>query len=183
MRRLLYLVPLAICLALVVFFYLGLSGNPHDLPSALIDKPAPAFTLAPLPGRALSERGDGGALSRADLTTGTPIVVNVWASWCIPCVAEHPLVDRLSAREGVTVQWINYRDKPKDAAAWLARLGDPYAKVGSDRDGKVGIEWGVYGVPETFVVDGAGVIRFKHAGPLTPKIVEEQILPLLKGTK
>lgn len=183
MRRILYLVPLAICLAIGGFFYVGLDGDPSRLPSAFIDKPAPDFALGPLPGRQPTERAVPGGLSRGDLTTGEPVVVNVWASWCIPCVAEHPLVDRLASKEGVTVHGINYRDKPADASAWLARLGDPYARIGADEDGRAGIEWGVYGVPETFVIDGEGVVRFKHAGALTPEILERDILPLIRGSK
>lgn len=183
MGRLLYLIPLAICLGIGVFFYIGLGGDPRALPSAFIGKPAPDFALAPLPGRLPAPHADMGGFSRADLGAGKPVVVNVWASWCIPCVAEHPLVDRLARQEGVVVHGVNYRDRPADAAAWLARLGDPYAKVGADRDGKVGIEWGVYGVPETFVIDGAGIVRFKHAGALTPEILAEDILPLLREGK
>lgn len=183
MRRILYLIPLAICLAIGAFFYYGLGGNPRVLPSAFLGKPAPDFALEALPGRMPAEHAVKGGLSRGDLVVGKPVVLNVWASWCIPCVAEHPLVDRLATKEGVTVHGINYRDKPLDAAGWLARLGDPYARIGADVDGKAGIEWGVYGVPETFVIDGEGMVLFKHAGALTPEIVERDILPLVKGTK
>jgi len=183
MRRLVYVIPLAICLALGGFFYFGLGGDPRAIPSEFIGKPAPAFALEPLPGRQMGPHAVPGGFDRADLVTGKPVVVNIWASWCIPCVAEHPLVDKLARETGVTVHGINYRDKPEDAARWLARLGDPYAKVGADRDGKAGIEWGVYGVPETFVVDGAGVVRFKIAGVLTPEVIEKDIMPLLKEGK
>lgn len=183
MRRILYVIPLAVCLALGAFFYFGLGGNPRVLPSAFIGKPAPSFALEALPGRRPSAHAVAGGLDRTDLVTGQPVVLNVWASWCIPCVAEHPLVDRLVKREGVTVHGINYRDRPADAVAWLARLGDPYAKVGADQDGRAGIEWGVYGVPETFVVSGDGMVLFKHAGALTPEIIEKDILPLIKGSK
>lgn len=183
MKRLLYLLPLAICLGLGVFFYIGLGGDPRVLPSAFLGKPAPAFALEALPGRFPAKHAVEGGLSRDDIGKGKPVVINVWSSWCIPCVAEHPLVDRLAEQEGVVVHGINYRDKPSDAAAWLARLGDPYARIGADQDGRAGIEWGVYGVPETFVVDAEGVVRFKHAGALTPEIIERDILPLLKGAK
>ena len=179
MRRLLYFLPLVICLGIALFFYRGLDLNPRDLPSALINKPAPEFSLPALPDRDIQRADDG--LARTDLTTGKPVVVNVWASWCIPCVAEHPLVDRLAKREGVTVHGINYRDRPDAAAAWLKRLGDPYAKVGKDESGRVSIDWGVYGVPETYVIDGNGVILYRHAGALSPEILERKILPLVKG--
>jgi cytochrome c biogenesis protein CcmG/thiol:disulfide interchange protein DsbE len=180
MRRLLYLLPLLGCLSLGVFFFLGLDGNPREVPSAFINKPAPEFSLSPLPGRQVSAHADLGILSRKDLVRGQTVIINVWASWCVPCVAEHPLVDQLSKKHGVLVHGINYRDKASAAANWLARLGDPYGKVGFDSDGRVGIEWGVYGVPETFVVNGNGMVLFKHAGALTPEILEQDILPLIR---
>ncbi len=183
MKRLLYVLPLAICLAIGAFFYLGLDNDPRQIPSAFIGKPAPTFSLPPLPGRFAAPRAEIAPLSNADLGAGKPVVINVWASWCIPCVAEHPLVTRLAEESGVTVHGINYRDKPQDAAAWLARLGDPYTKVGADIDGKAGIEWGVYGVPETFVIDGDGIVRFKHAGVLTAEMIEREIKPLLEATQ
>jgi len=182
MKRMLYLLPLTVVAVIGYFAYQGLSGDPRKLPSAFIGKPAPAFALEPLPGRAPAPHGVAGGLSDGDLKTGKPVIVNVWASWCIPCVAEHPLVDRL-AEEGYTVHGVNYRDRPADAAGWLAKLGDPYAKVGTDPEARASLEWGVYGVPETFVVDGAGVVRFKHAGALTPEIVNNEIMPILKETR
>jgi cytochrome c biogenesis protein CcmG/thiol:disulfide interchange protein DsbE len=180
MRRLLYVLPLLGCIGLGIFFFLGLDENPRALPSALVNKPAPVFTLDPLPGRLNSRKADFGGLSRDDLTKGHPTVINVWASWCAPCVAEHPLVDRLAREEDVIVHGINYRDRASAAVNWLARLGDPYAKVGFDSNGKAGIEWGVYGVPETFVVDSKGTVLFRHAGALTPEIVKTNILPLIR---
>ena len=180
MRRLLYLAPLGVVLALGYFFYEGLSGDPRRIPSPFIGKPAPAFELPPLAGRRPAPHAEAGGLSSADLGKGRPVVVNVWASWCIPCIAEHPLVDRL-AEEGAVVHGINYRDRPEDAAAWLERLGDPYTRIGADAEGRASLEWGVYGVPETFVIDSDGVVRFKHAGAITPEIVEKDILPLIKG--
>ena len=181
MRKLLYLLPLMICLGLGVFFYLGLDGDPRSVPSAFINKPSPEFSLAPLPGRANAPFANFDVLNRNDLTSGRPLILNVWASWCVPCVAEHPLVDRLAKEEGILVHGINYRDKAVAASGWLNRLGDPFTKVGFDKDGKAGIEWGVYGVPETFVIDGDGTVIFKHAGALTPEIVEKNILPFFKG--
>ncbi len=168
----LYLLPVAIFAVVALALAWGLSRDASVLPSALLDKPVPEFELPPIPGR------DNHGFSRQDLG-GRPMLVNVWASWCVPCRAEHPLVTRL-AREGFPVHGINYKDRPEDARAWLAELGDPYTYIGSDRDGRVAIEWGVYGVPETFVVDARGVIVFKQVGQLTPRVIEEKILPLLR---
>ncbi len=173
---LLFLLPLALFALVGVFLGIGLTRDPSTLPSALIGKPAPEFALPPLPGR----EGEGG-LSRADLG-GQPVLVNVFASWCVPCRIEHPVVARLAER-GVTVHGINYKDRPEDALAWLEELGDPFRRVGMDRDGRVGIEWGVYGVPETFVLDREGRIAYRHVGPLQPRDVEEKILPLLEKLK
>ena len=172
MRRLLYLLPLLLFVGVGLFFYRGFERNPHDLPSALIDKPVPAFDLPPLPGR---KEG----LSN-DALTGDVTLVNVFASWCGPCKLEHPLITRLAREQGVTVHAINHKDKAEDALAWLARNGDPYTRIGADLDGRVSIDWGVYGLPETFLVDRQGRIRFKHVGPLTATVVEEQILPLVR---
>ncbi len=177
-RRLLYLLPLVAFLGVAFYFYLGLGRDPQQLPSALIGKPVPEFALPPLPGRETAATDPG--LRTANLTAGEVVLVNVFASWCIPCRAEHPLLTRIAEETGTTVHAINYKDKPEEALAWLQRLGDPYARIGADRDGRVAIEWGVYGVPETFVVDGAGIIRYRFAGPLHPGEVEDRLLPLLK---
>jgi cytochrome c biogenesis protein CcmG/thiol:disulfide interchange protein DsbE len=140
-----------------------------------------AFELPPLPGRTA---GEGGGLSRADLGGGEgPMLVNVFASWCVPCRIEHPLIARLAEEHGVTVHGLNYKDRPGAALAWLQEMGDPYAKIGSDQNGRVGIEWGVYGVPETFVIDKEGRVAYKHVGPLQPRDVERTILPLLEKLK
>ena len=173
MTRWLFALPLALFVALAAWVAVPLirGDDPSVLSSALIDRPVPEFALPPLPGRS-----DG--LASADLGGG-PLLVNVFASWCAPCLAEHPLMMRLSGELGVTVLGINHRDEPADALAWLARHGDPYERIGADRDGRVSIDWGVYGVPETFVVDGDGRIRFRHAGPITPDLVENTVLPLL----
>ena len=178
-RVLLFLVPLLLFVAVGAFLGVGLTRDPQKLPSALLDKPAPEFSLPALPGRA--QGADG--LSRADLAGGGgPVLVNVFASWCLPCRIEHPLLARL-AEQGAVVHAINYKDRPEDAVAWLKELGDPYRKIGSDRDGRVGIEWGVYGVPETFVVDRAGNIVHKQVGPLMARDIERTILPLLERLK
>lgn len=177
MRRVLFLLPLLVFLLVAGYFGLQLTSgaDPSRLPSALIDKPVPDFALPALPGR---DRG----LSASDLT-GEVQLVNVFASWCVPCRAEHPLLIRLAREEGVTVRAINYKDDPDDALAWLDRLGDPYASIGADRDGRAAIDWGVYGVPETFVVDARGRIRYRHVGPLMPFDIDETILPLVRALR
>ncbi|KAA0686678.1 cytochrome c biogenesis protein CcmG/thiol:disulfide interchange protein DsbE [Azospirillum sp. OGB3] len=172
MRRLIYLLPLLLFVGVGVAFLRGFDRDPRDIPSALIDKPAPEFALPPLPGH---KEGLSNATLKGDVT-----LVNVFASWCIPCKAEHPIITRLAREQGVTVRGINHKDKAEDAIAWLNRNGDPYASIGVDLDGRVSIDWGVYGVPETFLLDRQGRIRFKHVGPLTPQVVEEQILPMVK---
>jgi cytochrome c biogenesis protein CcmG, thiol:disulfide interchange protein DsbE len=166
-----YLLPLIVFLVLVGFFAIGLNLNPREVPSPLIGKPAPAFTL-PLLG-APDKKFSAGELK------GKVWVLNVWASWCVPCRQEHPLIADLAKTGGVPVYGLNYKDKPTDASAWLGKLGDPYAATVSDIDGLVGIDYGVYGVPETFVIDQQGVIRLKHIGPLTPEAMSKTVLPML----
>lgn len=174
MKRVLALVPLLIFGLVAAWMAVPLleGSDPRILPSALIEQEAPDFALPPLPGR---EAG----FARDDLG-GRPVLVNVFASWCTPCLAEHPVLTRLAEEEGVPIYGINYRDEPQDAVAWLDRHGDIYNRIGADREGRAAIDWGVYGVPETFVVDAAARIRYRHAGPLTPQIVAEEILPLLR---
>jgi cytochrome c biogenesis protein CcmG/thiol:disulfide interchange protein DsbE len=171
-RRLLFLVPLALFVMIAGFLAFGLTRDPGTLPSALIGKPVPQFELPPLDGR-----GETG-LSSADLEGG-PMLVNMFASWCVPCRIEHPQLMRLKAM-GVPIQGINYKDKPADASAFLADLGDPFNRVGSDRNGRVAIEWGVYGVPETYVIDRDGRIAYRHVGPIQPRDLDRTILPLLE---
>jgi len=157
---------------------IGLQDDPRKLDSALIGAPAPEFTLPPLEGRPAARSVDG--LAKADLVTGgRPVLVNVWASWCGPCRVEHPLLMQL-AREGVPIYGINQKDRPEAANRFLRELGDPYERVGVDRTGRVSIDWGVYGVPETYVVDGNGIIRARHVGPLTVEDVEKTLIPALR---
>ncbi len=169
-RRFAVAIPLLVFVALVVMFAIGLTRNPREVPSPLIGKPVPRFSLPPVQGRPLG-------FSDQDLK-GQVSVVNVFASWCIPCRQEHPLIQRL-ARE-VPVYGLNYKDQPQDAARWLYELGDPYTRTGADLDGRVAIDWGVYGVPETFVIDREGRIAYKQIGPITPGILEEKLLPLIR---
>ena len=170
-RRLIFILPALVFLGLVAAFYAGLDRDPQLVPSALIGKPVPQFALPALL--------DGNAgLKTADLK-GKVVLVNVFASWCVPCRAEHPLLMRL-AKEGLELDGINYKDKPEDAKLWLVNLGDPYKRIGSDLEGTVGIDWGVYGVPETFVVNRTGTIRFKQVGPLSPGVINDTIVPLVR---
>ena len=164
-----YALPAAVLVALIVLFAIGLTKDPSKVPSPLIGKPAPAFALPML---------DGGTLAVADLPG--PVLVNFWASWCTPCLQEHPLLMDL-AKSGVTIVGINYKNDPVEARQWLARHGNPFARIAQDVDGKVGLDWGVYGVPETFLVDAQRVIRHKHIGPLTREAYERDIAALLKA--
>ena len=174
MRRLIFLLPIIGFVTLAIIFATRLDGNhdPSQLPSALIDKLAPEFDLPALQGQP-----EIPGFATADLP-GQVTIVNIFASWCIPCLAEHPLISRL-AEEGVTVFGINHRDKDPAAQRWLAKHGNPYTRIGADRDARASIEWGVTGVPETFILDATGRIRHKHTGPLTPAIIEQDILPIL----
>jgi cytochrome c biogenesis protein CcmG, thiol:disulfide interchange protein DsbE len=169
-RGWIFLLPVTVFALLAWGFYVGLGIDSNVLPSALIDQPAPQFALPPLPG---SEHG----FSSADLQ-GHVSLVNVFASWCAPCRTEHPVVNALAKTKRVAIYGIDYKDKPDVALAWIAELGNPYTRTGAD-DGRVGIDWGVYGVPETFIVDRTGRIRYKHVGPLTQADVERTILPLV----
>jgi cytochrome c biogenesis protein CcmG, thiol:disulfide interchange protein DsbE len=172
MKSLRFLIPLALFGALAWFLYAGLSLNPREVPSPLIGKPAPAFALPRLDDPTQT-------VKREDLL-GKVWVMNVWASWCAPCREEHPLVVAFARERKVPVIGLNYKDRPGDARGWLERLGNPYAVTLIDFDGKVGIDFGVYGVPETFVIDAKGVVRFKHVGALTTQIIRQNIEPLLK---
>ena len=172
-RRLGAFLPLGIFLGLAAALAVGLTLEPRTIPSALIDKPAPDFALPPLlPG--------GQGLSSADLRGGNPVLVNVFASWCVPCREEQPVLMEIARSGGVAIHGLNYKDRPEEARAFLAELGNPFGRIGADRSGRVGIDWGVYGVPETYVVDGNGRIVLKHVGPLTPEAVQEEIVPALR---
>jgi len=170
--RLPYLVPLVIAALVGVALAIGLTLNPREIPSVLIGSPVPEFDLPPVQGRTLG-------LSSADLK-GEVTVVNVWASWCTECRKEHALLMAVEGRAGVPLHGLNYKDKPADAANWLDSLGDPYRRIGADLDGRVSIDWGVYGVPETFVVDREGRIAYKHIGALTEDEFTGNILPLIR---
>ena len=174
MRRLIFLVPLLLFAALAGYFAIALfSGrDPRELPSALLDKPAPAFDL---PGLTEGERLSSAALR------GQVVVLNIFASWCAPCRVEHPLLLRLARQEKIHLVGIAYKDRPEDSRRFLAELGNPYRTTGIDRDGRTGIDFGLYGVPETYVIDRQGHIRKRFVGPLTPGLVERELLPLLRA--
>lgn len=167
-----YLVPLAIFGVMVVVLAIGLKLDPRYVPSPLIDRAAPAFSLT-----ALDDAGT--TLTKASFS-GRPIVLNVWASWCSACREEHPLLVALAQDGAAEIIGLNYKDTREDAQRWLAEHGDPYRRSIFDPDGRLGLDLGVYGVPETFVIDRDGVIRHKQVGPLTPEIWARDIAPLLK---
>jgi cytochrome c biogenesis protein CcmG, thiol:disulfide interchange protein DsbE len=171
--RALDFLPLIITAIIIVFLGVGLLFlNPKEIPSVLISKPVPAFDLPPVQGRLLGLKTD-------DLK-GEVSLVNVFASWCLACRAEHPLLMGLAKNGDVPIHGLNYRDQPQDAANWLDRLGDPYTRTGADVTGRVAIEWGVYGVPETFIVGSDGLIAHEHIGAITAATLREQILPLVR---
>jgi cytochrome c biogenesis protein CcmG/thiol:disulfide interchange protein DsbE len=164
-------IPLLVFFVMAVFLGIGLTMNPRNIPSPLIGKPVPEFTLPPVKGRTQG-------LATADLR-GQVSIVNVFASWCVACREEHPLLMGLGEKGIVPIHGLNYKDKPDDAQAWLDQLGDPYTRTGADISGRVAIDWGVYGVPETFVVDREGRIAYKHIGAMTPEVLRDKIMPLI----
>jgi cytochrome c biogenesis protein CcmG/thiol:disulfide interchange protein DsbE len=171
-RKLLFLLPAALFAVLVIAFAVGLRHDPHLVPSALINRPAPDFAL---PG--LYESANG--LTRNDLD-GRVTLVNFFASWCAPCREEHSELMALGRLPGVTLDGIAYKDKPEEARRFLGRLGDPFSHIGVDRNGTAAIDFGVYGVPETYVVDRTGHIRYRHVGPLTAEDVKNEIVPMIQ---
>jgi cytochrome c biogenesis protein CcmG/thiol:disulfide interchange protein DsbE len=168
-----FLLPLGIFVLLAVFLAVGLNLNPREVPSPFIGKPAPAFA-APLLDKPDVKR-------TRDELLGKVWVLNVWASWCAPCREEHPLLVDYAKRPGAPMLvGLNYKDQRDAATRWLANLGNPYVETLVDADGRIGIDYGVYGVPETFVIDKTGIVRFKHIGPLTPDVLNGKIDPLVK---
>lgn len=167
------LAPLLVLGGLVAVFATQMGRDTSFVPSALLNRPVPDFTLDPVEGH------DQPGFSAAGLSGNGVSVVNVFASWCVPCRAEHPFLMELAGRDDITLYGINYDDPPETARACLAELGNPYDAIGADRDRRVGIEWGVYGVPETFVVDDAGIITYKHVGPLSAESFRDSLLPAI----
>ncbi|MBL0730985.1 DsbE family thiol:disulfide interchange protein [Piscinibacter sp. HJYY11] len=171
MKKRYVLIPLALFMVLAVFLAIGLKLNPREVPSPLVGKPAPAFTLPQL--------HKEGSFSPKDMA-GKVWLLNVWASWCVSCRVEHPLLVDFSKRKIAPLIGLDYKDQRPEALAWLQRHGDPYDFSIVDADGRVGIDYGVYGVPETYVIDKAGVIRFKQIGPVTAEVLEQKIVPLVR---
>jgi cytochrome c biogenesis protein CcmG/thiol:disulfide interchange protein DsbE len=170
-----FIIPLAIFIALVAFFAVGLTRDPREVPSPFIGKAAPAFRLEQL-------HDDKLAFTPEEMK-GKVWLLNVWASWCVACQAEHPLLVDMSKKKIVPIVGLNYKDKREDGVRWLKRYGDPYLLSAYDYQGQVGIDYGVYGVPETFLIDKQGVIRHKQIGPITPDALQKTILPLIEKLK
>ena len=173
MKSLRFILPLLAFVVLVGFLAAGLKLDPREVPSPLIGKPAPAFALTRL--------DDANQTIRREDMLGKVWMLNVWASWCAACREEHPHLVAFAKTKAMPILGLNYKDTRKDGLGWLARFGDPYDASLFDNDGRVGIDFGVYGVPETFVIDKQGVIRFKQIGPITPTILQTRVVPLLKA--
>lgn len=175
-RRALFLVPLLLFAMIAGYFLWGLVSDrdPGRVPSMMVNKPVPAFELPPLDGL------DVPGLASADLGNGEVAVVSFFASWCLPCRVEHPLLMTLAQHDGVRVFGIDFRDRPEDARRWLGELGNPYQRVGDDARGRTAIDFGASGVPETFVIDREGKIRHQHIGPLTADDIDREIMPLIE---
>ena len=163
--------PFVVFVVLAIFLYIGLGLNPHEVPSPLINKPAPAFTLPQL-------HDPSKQFSSQDMK-GQVWLLNVWASWCVSCREEHPVLMALARKNIVPIYGLDYKDKNDDGEAWLRNGGNPYTLVSTDTDGRVGIDYGVYGVPETYVIDKQGVIRYKQIGAITHENLQNKILPLI----
>ena len=170
-----FLIPLVLFVALVIFLAIGLNRDPHEVPSPLINKPAPAFEIPQLAEASKT-------FSPASMK-GKVWILNVWASWCVACREEHPVLVELAKSQVAPVIGLDYKDKREDALAMLSKQGNPYALSAFDGNGRVGIDYGVYGVPETYIIDKAGVIRFKHIGPLTIDLLQKKIYPLVTELK
>lgn len=167
-----FLIPFVVFLVLVAFFFFGLGLNPHEIPSPLINKPAPAFKLQQL-------HDPSKSFSVEDMR-GKVWVFNVWASWCVSCRDEHPLWVEFARSNSLPIVGLNYKDQRPDALNWLQQLGNPYVLSVMDTEGRIGIDYGVYGVPETYVIDKQGIIRMKHIGPITVQVLQEKILPKVR---
>jgi cytochrome c biogenesis protein CcmG/thiol:disulfide interchange protein DsbE len=166
-----------------LFVFALRAGDPSKLPSALIGKMAPPTELKPIEGLTDGAGHAVAGFTSLDLAQGEVSVVNFWATWCVPCVEEHPVLVRLKEKTGVRVFGINYKDQPAAARRFLGRYGNPFAAVGADGNGRTAIEWGVYGMPETFIVDGKGRIAYRHVGPITAEALEAKIVPAIRAAE
>ena len=171
-KRWIYIVPLVLFSVLMIVFFIGLDLNPRLLPSPLIDKPTPEFNLARLkmPDERISQ----------EILKGEPSLLNIWATWCVSCKYEHPVLMKIAASKEVPIFGLFYKDEPSKGLAWLKEYGDPYVANAVDLDGKIAIDWGLYGAPETFVIDKDGIIRYKHVGPISWEIWQNTLLPKIK---
>ena len=177
MKRLLYVIPVILFAILAYLLFDSLYAPPHDqLPSALLNKPAPEFSLPPLDGKAAG-------FTRADLTTGHVTVLNVWASWCVPCRLEAPTLNRVKQLDGVVLYGLVYKDKAGQARQFLQENGNPFARIDLDFRGRAALDWGVYDVPETFVIDGKGLIRLRYSGPITEDVLTGTLLPAIEAAR
>ncbi|MGI9381939.1 MAG: DsbE family thiol:disulfide interchange protein [Methyloligellaceae bacterium] len=177
------LLPLAIFVGLAAMFYIGLfSGDPSKLPSALIGKPVPDFELPALEGLVENGKPVPGFATK-DLAAGKISIINVWASWCIPCHREHPFLGVLARKSGAALYGLNYKDGVASARRFLGRYGNPFVAVGQDGNGRVAINWGVYGVPETFIVSGDGKILYKHVGPIDDTVIDQRLMPAIRKAR
>jgi cytochrome c biogenesis protein CcmG, thiol:disulfide interchange protein DsbE len=181
--QLLRVLPVVVFAVLAGFFALALrSGDPSLLPSTLVGKPVPKTVFPSIEGLEVEGKPEPGFTS-ADLAKGKISIVNFWASWCVPCVDEHPLLEQLKAESGVDIYGINYKDQASAARRFLGRYGNPFTAVGADADGRAAIDWGVYGTPETFVVNGKGDVIYKHVGPITEDSLKTKLLPVIEKAR
>ena len=166
------LIPLGIFIVLVIFLAIGLTRDPREIPSPLIGKPAPMFTAPKL-------HEPDQQFSAKDML-GQVWLLNTWASWCVACRQEHPILMEFAKTNTLPIVGLDYKDKNEDGLKWLARFGNPYTQTITDKDGRIGIDFGLYGVPETFLIDKAGVIRYKQIGPVTEEALRDKIVPLIR---
>lgn len=178
------LLPVVVFVVIAGFFAMALrSGDPSLLPSTLVGKPVPQTTFPAVEGLEVAAGKSEPGFTSADLEKGKISVVNYWASWCVPCVDEHPMLEQLKAESGVDIYGVNYKDQAAAARRFLGRYGNPFTAVGTDADGRAAIDWGVYGTPETFVVNGKGHVIYKHVGPITPESLKTKLLPIIAKAK
>jgi cytochrome c biogenesis protein CcmG, thiol:disulfide interchange protein DsbE len=170
--KLRFLIPFSLFTIMVVFLAIGLSLDPREVPSPLIGKPAPAFELPTL-------QNPAATFEPQDMR-GKVWLLSVWASWCTACRAEHPLLNKMAKDNLLPIVGLNYKDEARDGIEWLGKLGNPYILSVSDLHGRAGLDWGVYGVPESFLIDKKGIIRYKQIGPITPEALQKTIVPLVK---